>query len=234
MSSETIHVTKKAAAQVLSSLKRGLTDSTRLHQFIAPRVEAFTRNYLRILAQVRHPSAEKLGGTPTGHLARAAQNVTSSATAAAATVTVVSPGIGRALRDITIVPVNSTWLTIATSGVSYGRRASSLSRLLGIRLFRPVKKGAKATGSRLVQGPGREGAKGSNHRSKTFAEADKMQVLAGIYQGQFTIFYALTKRVVQKRDPELLPRMRDIRTEASRATLTYVRQLRLDARGGAA
>jgi hypothetical protein len=113
----------------LQALLGGLRDRTRLHGMMGRQVAATTRDYLRGLAATRHATARRLGATPTGHLARAAESVTSTADNVDATVTITSPGISRARRDITITPRRGKYLTIPAHPRTYGKRAGEFDDL---------------------------------------------------------------------------------------------------------
>jgi hypothetical protein len=115
--------------KLLGRLRSSLTDKGALHQSIGTYAEQLTRQHLTVLAGTRHDTARRLGASPTGHLARAAETVTSRGTQDAAIVTVVSPGISRAFGDLTITPRSSKYLTIPAAAESYGRRARTFGDL---------------------------------------------------------------------------------------------------------
>ena len=109
-----------------------------LHTNMARDMAILVRQWLKREAGRRHTTANRLGATPTGHLTDAAQSgVTYSATPEEGAVDIASPGIGRALRQIKIVPRLARALTIPLSAEAYGRSAGELERDLGITLFRP-------------------------------------------------------------------------------------------------
>jgi len=107
---------------------------TRLHNRMALGVREATRDYVREEAGKRHATAERLGGSPTGHLEQAAQAVEGAPIAADgehATLTINHPGLGRAFHDVTIVPKNGARaLTIPVAGAAYGRRAGEFDLFL--------------------------------------------------------------------------------------------------------
>jgi hypothetical protein len=115
--------------KMLGRLRAALTDGTSLHRSIGSYAEQITRQHLTVLAGTRHDTARRLGASPTGHLARAAESVTSRGTQDAAIVTVVSPGISRAFGDLTITPKSGKFLTIPATAESYGRRARTFGDL---------------------------------------------------------------------------------------------------------
>lgn len=97
------------------------------------------RRYIRNEAQRRHITAGRLGGTPTGHLAKGAARITSSATEYAAIVNVPIAGITRAFRDLIIRPKNTNALTIPISAAANGHTVRELRRM-GWSIFRPIGK----------------------------------------------------------------------------------------------
>ena len=124
-------VTSDEITPCLNRVSAGLKDRTRLNEMIGGQAQVLTRNHLIDLAASRHDSANRLGATPTGHLARAAESVAGTSDAEAAVVTVTSPGIARAFHALDIVPVNAKLLTIPASPLSYGKRASEVERQIG-------------------------------------------------------------------------------------------------------
>lgn len=127
----TIDVSGEAQVrQMLAKLQGQLTDRTILHKSIAGYAETLTRQHLKVLAGTRHKTANRLGAQPSGHLARAAESVTSDGTDQAAVVSVVSPGLRRAFGPMTIQPRNGAkYLTIPAAAESYNRRARSFNDL---------------------------------------------------------------------------------------------------------
>lgn len=225
MSTATIRIdfAGERAEALLARIESGLADPSELNRRIARRCEALTRDYLLEIAPETHKTASKLGAEPTGHLERAAENVTSRADADAAYVGVTSPGITRAFHDLTIT--GHPWLTIPAHKLAYGRRAKSLERLLGVRLFRPLKKGARAKASTLSHGPGAQKDKGASHRNKQFAESDRARALAARVGGKLTVFYTLASQVHQRQDRTLLPSDAGYQREASMAGAEYILEL---------
>lgn len=222
------------ASAVLAALRAGLEDLGGLHAMMAARAENLTRDWLRERAARAHVTARRLGAKPTGHLERAAENVTSRSDAESAWVGVTSPGITRAFHDVEIVPDTAAWLTLAVHRLSYGMAARDFERFLGFRLFRPLKKGARALGSRLTQGPGREGDRGANHRSKLFDPEDRKQALAAVdpQTKAMTVFYTLTKRVHQTQDRTMLPSDDDYKNAGVEAARDLIEQLKQEGAAG--
>lgn len=104
-------------------------DSVQLSQAMGEGVKEKTREHLAELAGSRHTTADRLGASPTGHLAMAARAVESasvSADAASASFSVRHPGLGRAFHDVTITPGGGRqFLTIPLNAIAYGRRISA-------------------------------------------------------------------------------------------------------------
>jgi hypothetical protein len=110
----------------LGRLVAGLSDTGRahLHEMILGRVLELTREHLREIAQTRHDTANKLGASPTGHWAQAAEKTSGTYDETAATVTVSQPGIGRVAHPITILPgPGKEALTLPLIAPAYGQRA---------------------------------------------------------------------------------------------------------------
>ncbi|MEO7933208.1 MAG: hypothetical protein ABIT76_08635 [Chthoniobacterales bacterium] len=95
-------------------------------------VQEVTRIHLRDIASTRHATAQRLGASPTGHLAQAAEKVAGAAITAdenEAALVFNHPGLSRAFRDVTITPTKSKALTIPIAAVAYGRRAGEFAGL---------------------------------------------------------------------------------------------------------
>lgn len=149
-------------------------------------------------AATHHATAARLGAMPTGHLERASESVQPSHTDNSALVTVASPGIGRAARDLAIRPKGPWPLTIPIHALAYGKRAKELRKELGAPLFRPVAKG----GNR-AQGPFRS-------------------FLAARVNGVFTPLYALKTTVTVPHDPTLMPERAAVEAEAKAAIRRFL------------
>lgn len=123
-------------------LAMGPKGRTRLNRVAAYGLLALCRGYLRREAQGRHATAHRLGAAPTGHLEKAARDMTATANAVEGAVNVVSPGFGRAFSPITLRPRRARALTIPIAGEAYGKRADDLRRK-GWTLFRSPAKGVR-------------------------------------------------------------------------------------------
>ena len=94
------------------------------------------RRYLGRQAQIRHFTAARLGGVPTGHIEKGTARITSHSTEDGASVLVPIAGITRAFRDLRIGAVKSNALTIPVSGAAYGHTVREMQRM-GWNIFRP-------------------------------------------------------------------------------------------------
>lgn len=190
------------ADRMLRKLGAGVINREELHQDIATRGENLVRDYLTGLAQTRHATADKLGATPTGHLERAAESVTSTSDSAGVSITVTSPGITRAFGSITILPgAGKKYLTIPATAEAYGKRAGAFNDLR----FVAYKNGVRA----LVQ------ASQSNVATR--------EKIGG------KVFYWLKTSVEQKQDRTLLPSDQLIESSAEEGAIDWLNVLLADA-----
>lgn len=132
-----ISISDTASPEVLRAI-RALTggELTKLHQAIGVEVQRITAQHVAAIAASRHGTAEKLGASPTGHFAGAAEKVSADSALAAgqdgATLTISHPGFVRAFRDVKIVPKTAKALAIPINAISYGRRAAELWDRMGL------------------------------------------------------------------------------------------------------
>lgn len=174
-----------------------LTDRTELHGKIGERARELTRNHLVAIAQTRHATANRLGATPSGHWAQAAERTSSRADAEKATVTISQPGIGRAAHDVEIFPgPGKKYLTIPAIAAAYNQRAYRLDLKPIIRFI---------DGSRRAIGLGKVTGKGKERKE--------------------TIWYWLVKSVRQKQDRTLLPSDQEYEIVALAGTRDYIDKL---------
>jgi hypothetical protein len=104
---------------------------TEMNAEMALGVREFTRNHLFKLSGERHATANRLGASPSGHLAQAVRAVEQGAIAAdpaGATLTINHVGLGRAFHDVTITP-SKKYLTLPIAAAAYNRRAGQLDHL---------------------------------------------------------------------------------------------------------
>lgn len=120
----------------LARLSAGLTDTARIHRYIAARAEQGTREHVRREAPSRHATAGRLGAKPTGHLERASESIESGADATTATVRFPrATGLHRAFQDLVILPkAPKKFLTIPVNARAYGRRAGEFADLFALRV----------------------------------------------------------------------------------------------------
>ena len=155
------------------------------------------RNWIRLLGQTRHDTANKLGATPTGHF-KASDVLPPNATSADVSVTVTTPGISRAYHDIDIDPVNGQFLTIPLHADAYGMSASEYSERYG-KLFRINQRG-------------------STEKGKVLYTKDALN-------GKPIPMYALTTHVHQVRDPSLMPTNDKMTEEAINGALAAIKKI---------
>ena len=155
------------------------------------------RNHMRLLANTRHDTANRLGATPTGHF-KASDVLPPNATNSDVSVTVTTPGISRAYHDIDIDPVNGQFLTIPLHADSYGISAREYSERYG-KLFRINRKGSTEKGNVLYT--------------------------KDALNGKPIPMYALTAHVHQVRDPSLMPTNDQMTDEALNGALAAIKQI---------
>ena len=129
----------------IRSLVQALGDSGKkeLNDGASSALHADVRKHLRSYAASHHKSANKLGAMPTGHLEKAAATMQHASSSTEATVSIYSPGIGRAFRSMTIRPTRARALTIPIHALAYGMRVAEVARAHTI--FRPKKADYLAT-----------------------------------------------------------------------------------------
>lgn len=201
----------------LLAMIQGLDGNGRqgLNEAIGRRVGATVRAHLLNLAATRHDTANAMGATPSGHLARAAESVVEFSTESTATISIFSPGIARAFRDITIVPTGDRkFLTIPVIKEAYNQRAYRVRDLVAIVsgdkgvLMKPQAGTSHTYKTRRYDRRRKDGAKYSTET---------------IQGGRFgTVWYVLVRRVTQKQDRSLLPSDEQFRIAAQEGARDYV------------
>lgn len=170
-----------------------LNNPAGMNEAIALRTGKLTHDYLLEIAgnPDYHRTRAKLGGgESTEFLQDAAKSVTFNSDSSAATITIRSPGISRVAHDVTIVPTGGRrFLTIPMSALSYGKTVLTVQQEINQRLFRTVRKGAKAVSKKPTK----------------FGEGDKKKALFANIGGKITPLFALVRSVHQKQDRTLLP-----------------------------
>lgn len=180
-----------------------MRDLSGMTAYCSGRVADLVRGYIEGIAAVRHSSAQRLGGTPQGHLKNAAKSVVAAPEPRAVVVRVDSPGITRAYRDVEIRPKGRfPYLTIPVAGEAYGKRVSTLVGNTGYRMF----KFRSRKGNFLLAARGPDGLRP---------------------------LYALKEFVRQERDPSLMPPDEEIGREMSKAADEYFTRLFARAAGRA-
>jgi len=155
-----------------------LPDLRGLHDAMGYAARTLTRDHLIGLAGTRHDTANRLGATPSGHWAQAAEKTTFTADATSATITITQPGIGRAMHDVDIHPSGGAkTLTIPLIAQAYNLRAASVWESEG--LFVVKGKNSKGSGAALA--------------------------VKRLSDGSLQPWYLLVPSVHQKQDRSLLP-----------------------------
>ena len=127
---------KATLPQRVRDLLSRVRDLSGLTKYCSYHVAQLVRGHLTREAARRHASARRLDAQPTGFLADAAGSVVAAPEPRTVVVRVDSPGVKRAYHDVEIKPKNgSKYLTIPIHRLAYGRRASSVERLVGAKLF---------------------------------------------------------------------------------------------------
>jgi hypothetical protein len=122
---------KPGVARVVSALEG--EGRIELNHAMGLEVQAVTYHHLRDLAGSRHNTADRLGASPTGFLAQAAEKVGAAdavtSVADAAVLTINHPGMMRAFEDVTITAKAAKALTIPIHRLAYGHRAGEFEGL---------------------------------------------------------------------------------------------------------
>jgi hypothetical protein len=119
-------------SEEMTALIGGLEGQGRinLNEAMGVAVQVVTVKHLQEIAHTRHATAERLGATPTGFWADAAEKVESpdalSAWENEAILSIPHPGARRAFEDVTITPTTAKALAIPIHAIAYGHRAAEL------------------------------------------------------------------------------------------------------------
>jgi hypothetical protein len=132
----TVSVDSKTPA--LKALLAALSPAGRkaLHSRSVTRLHKLIKTHLIGLAASRHDTASRLGATPTGHLAKAAERMTRTHDSEGGAVNIFSPGFKRVFESFTVFPRVAKALTIPVNALSYGRRVSEVQAMIGHKIFR--------------------------------------------------------------------------------------------------
>ena len=183
------------ATPMVRELVAQLTNPRGLHEAIGLRGRTLTRDHLIGIAGSRHATANRLGATPSGHWAQAAEKTTFEADTLSATITVKHDGIGRAMHDVEITPgAGKKFLTIPLISYAYNVRAAAVWESEGLFI-----------------------AKGKNSKGKDVAVAGKR-----LADGSFQPWYLLVPRVHQAQDRSLLPSDEEYTQAAREGTRDFV------------
>lgn len=153
------------------------------------------RNHIRLLANTRHDTANKLGASPTHHF-KASDVLPPNATTSDVSVTVTTPGISRAYHDVDISPVNGSHLTIPLHADAYGISPREFKGNL-FRINRP----------------------GSS------TEKQNVLYTSDVLNKKPIAMYALVDTVHQQQDPSLMPTNREMTEEALQGALAAVKAI---------
>jgi hypothetical protein len=176
----------------------GIRDRAELHQQVGTRARDLTRSHLVAIAQTRHATAERLGATPSGYWAQAAEKTTFAADAEAATVSIKQKGIGRVAHDITITPgAGKKYLTIPAIAEAYNQRAYRVAGLHA--MVRWINGERRAIAMSMTQGTGKARTE--------------------------TVWYWLVRSVTQLQDRTLLPSDEEYRLAALAGISDYIDSL---------
>lgn len=170
-------------------------DLSGLTKYCSYHVAQLVRDHLTREAARRHATARRLDAQPTGFLADAAGSVVPAAEPRTVVVRVDSPGVKRAYHDVQIKPKNgSKYLTIPIQRLAYGRRVSSVARLVGEKWF-------------VIQSGGRI----------LLASKDPVQK-------HLLPLYILKRSVRQAQDPTLMPSEAEISERLVSSAAEYIRR----------
>jgi hypothetical protein len=193
-----IEVHGESLEALLRKFTGGLNDRTPMNERVGDRATQLTRKHLIEIAQSRHATAQRLGASPTGHWAQAAEKTSFAADPGGATISIDQPGIGRVAHDVTIVPTGGKkYLTIPAIAEAYGKVARSIPDLALMIRWKGGERRAVALAQ--VTGKGKERTE--------------------------TVFYWLVKSVTQKQDRTLLPSDDEYELSGLAGVRDYVDQL---------
>lgn len=204
-----LKITNDTASLVLKQL--GGLRPQELHQAMADEVTVMSKRYLYDYS-ASHPN--RLGGNRSDYWAHAADAAFASASASEAAVNFPTPGMSRALQDVTITPGTRTpgvkYLTLPATAEAYDRRAGSFNDL-AVFWGRGGPKGLKKATVKTRTRKTKQGDKGT-------------QYLAPEPGGQ--VFYWFCKQAFQPQKRELLPSDEQILASASHGAGRFVEDVR--------
>lgn len=162
------------------------------------RLNRLVRSHIRTIAAERHGTANRLGAKPTGHF-KASDVLPAKVNESdnSVTVTVTTPGIVRAVKDVTILPKEAKSLAIPLHASAYGIQPRELNDRGEYDMFRLKKKGSKEPGNILYRRDGDE----------------------------LIPMYLLVRRVFQKKDESLMPNQTQMMREAVNGAESAIKQI---------
>ena len=180
----------------LSRIASGLdgADRVRVSQAMGAEVRQLIVTHLTGLAETRHTTAERLGGTPTGFIGNLAENFDQSSNVSVdqdgVSISMHHPTLVRAVRDVTIT-ASRQYLTIPLNGLAYGHRIGEFEGQAVQKIFA-----------------------GGHRTGKEQPRTERSDEERGVRQDipAFLFIHSVT----QKKDPTLLPTMDEINTAAAR------------------
>lgn len=124
------------AAQELQGLRTRLADSSATHSVIAGKAESFIKNFGQQTSQREHRTANRLGASPTNHLAKAYQSIEGQSDADSARLLVPRASrLRAAFGAYTARPTGGRkYLTIPVAAEAYGKRAGEIPGLVFMRV----------------------------------------------------------------------------------------------------
>ena len=129
-----MHLTIQLSDDASASLRRLWTVTTNcaeMHAAMAGATEIYLKKFGAETSQTKHRTAERLGATPTGHLADAYSEIESGSDGAAMRLFI--PGASRlraAFGSYTVTPGSGKkYLTIPVAAEAYGKRARQIDGL---------------------------------------------------------------------------------------------------------
>lgn len=152
------------------------------------RLQRCVRRHIRDIAENRHGTANRLGAHPTHHF-KASDVLPADVSVPDGTVTVrvTTPGIVRAVRDVTILPKEARSLAIPLHSTAYGIQPRELNDRGEYEMFRIKKKDTKEKSNIL------------------YRRGDDDELVP---------MYLLVRRVFQRKDESLMPTKTQMMEEA--------------------
>lgn len=163
------------------------------------RINRTVRNHIRMLAAIRHGTANRLGANPTAHF-KASDVLPAKVSEAdnSVTTSVITPGIVRAVRDVTILPKEAQSLAIPLHSTAYGFQPRELTDR-GEEMFRIKEKDSKEKSNILYK--------------------------RGDGEDELIPMYLLVRRVFQKKDDTLMPRKSLLEEEGLKGAQAAVKKI---------